>query len=268
MPLFLDRHDLPGATAQDLAHAHVKDLDVQDKFGVRYISYWFDPKTETAFCLAEGPDMQAVNECHKQSHGLEAARIIEVDPSAVGAFLGRITDHPAGEPYVETAVRAILFTDMAGSTQMTGELGDAGAMSVLHAHDHIVRSCLSACDGNEVKHTGDGIMASFSSVTKSIECSINMQREFAAHNDKNEHHPVRVKIGLSVGEPVTENGDLFGAAVQLAARMCEHAEPEEVLVPAAVKDMAMGKGYHFEGGGPVELKGFAEPVSVFRVVWR
>ena len=67
MPLFLDRHDIPGVTAVDLAIAHARDVQIEKQYGVRYITYWFDPSRGTAFCLAEGPDAIAVEAVHRDS---------------------------------------------------------------------------------------------------------------------------------------------------------------------------------------------------------
>ena len=78
---------------------------------------------------------------------------------------------------------------------------------------------------------------------------------------------MRVRIGLAAGEPVTESDDLFGAAVQLAARLCSRAEPGTILVSSAVHDLAMGKGFTFRKRGRLRLKGFDEPLAVFEVAW-
>src|SRR5215213_8293678 len=86
---------------------------------------------------------------------------------------------PLSEPYVETAFRVILFTDLEGSTSLTQQMGDAAAMKVLRRHDAIVRSALERTGGTEVKHTGDGIMASFPSVPAAIEAAVSIQRGFA-----------------------------------------------------------------------------------------
>ena len=118
-----------------------------------------------------------------------------------------------------------------------------------------------------MKHTGDGIMASFASVTRSIECAIAIQRALDAHSADAEH-PIYVRIGVSAGEPVAENDDLFGAAVQLAARACNHAAAGSILVSTAVRELCVGKGFAFEARGPFELKGFDELVPLFEVRWR
>jgi hypothetical protein len=156
MPLFMDRHDIPGATAEDVAAAHVQDVRIQEQYGVHYLSYWHDPQADSVFCLADGPDMAAVETVHREAHGLVANKVIEVDPEAVRNFLGRIAEPTLGKPWVETAFRAVLFTDIEGSTNLTQRVGDAQAMSVVRAHDEIVRKHLESCGGKEVKHTGDG----------------------------------------------------------------------------------------------------------------
>ena len=263
----MDRHDLPGATPEDLAAAHIQDVEIQEQYGVRYLTYWFDQESGTAFCLADGPDQDAVNAVHQHSHGLMANRIVEVDAALLGSILGRISEHRPGEAYVETAVRTIMFTDIAGSTELTRALGDAAAMKMLRTHDTVVRRALALHQGNEVKHTGDGIMASFASVTGAVGCAIKIQRDLAGHN-QNSEVPVRVRVGLNAGEPVTERGDLFGVAVQMASRLCAQAEPEEVLVSSVVRELAGGKGYEFRERGHAHLKGFEAPVPLFAVDWR
>jgi class 3 adenylate cyclase len=174
-------------------------------------------------------------------------------------------EHPLGEPYVETAFRTILFTDMAGSTSLTQRLGDARAMAVLRAHDRIVGEALERNGGSEVKHTGDGVMAAFPSVVGAIESAVQIQRRLTDAEDSTD---IRLRIGMSAGEPVTERNDLFGAVVQLAARLCSRAQPGSVLVSGAVRDLAMGKGFEFVKRGRVTLKGFEEPVPVFEVIWQ
>jgi class 3 adenylate cyclase len=269
MPLYMDRHDLTDATAVDVAGAHVLDLAVQEQFGVRYMSYWFDYDRQSAFCLATGPDREAVVGVHRQSHGLLPSEIIEVDPSAVERLLGPLVEHAPGEAYEDTAFRAILFTDLSGSTAMTQRVGDAAAMQVLKTHDRVVREALRLHSGSEVKHTGDGIMASFRSVIDAVSCAITIQRNLAAQLAEvvGEERRVAVRIGIAAGEPVTSNGDLFGAAVQLAARLCDRAAPGAIVVSSPVRDLAIGKGFTFGKARQVRLKGFDEAIRSFEVTW-
>jgi Protein of unknown function (DUF4242)/Adenylate and Guanylate cyclase catalytic domain len=262
----MDRHEFVGLTAEEAAAAHLKDMEVQGQFGVRFVTYWFDVERQTAFCLGIAPNKESMEGVHRASHGFMPYQIIEVDRGNVERFMGGITEHPPGEAYVDTAFRMILFTDMEGSTSLTQKLGDARAMALLRTHDEIVREALAHNSGSEVKHTGDGVMASFPSVTGGIRCAVRIQDRLREANESLEA-PLRVRIGLAAGEPVTERDDLFGAAVQLAARLCAKAEPGTILASGAVHDLALGKGFAFRKRGRLRLKGFDEPVAVFEVEW-
>ncbi len=268
MPLYMDRHDLPDTTTPtEIAVAHSLDVGIQDKYGVKYLSYWFDYERHTGFCLVESPSRDAAEAVHRESHGIVANSIIEVDPQRVNEFLGHPPRAEVGKPYVATAFRTVLFTDIQGSTALTQRLGDIGAMRVLRTHDHLVRDALRTSGGLEVKHTGDGIMASFSSVARAVECSISIQQRIADHVAEQPDEAFRVKIGLAAGEPITEGDDLFGAAVQLAARLCDQAGADGILVSAAVRDLCIGKSFGFLEHGELKLRGFDEPVRAYTVHW-
>jgi class 3 adenylate cyclase len=266
MPMFMDRHDLPDATAADLAAAHMRDLEVQDQFGVRFVTYWFEPEAASGFCLIEGPDAESVEEAHRAAHGLLPSHVIEVDQAGVRGFFGRLNTHPPGEAYVESAFRAILFTDIADSTRLTQELGDRAVMRVLREHDSIVRTALARFGGTEVKHTGDGIMAAFVSAYQALGAGIEIQREL--HERDAAEHALHVRIGVAAGEPVTEDDDLFGTAVQQAARLCACAQPGSIVVSSGVHDLCRGKGVRFSDRGPIAVKGFEEPIGHYEVDWR
>src|SRR5260370_33806548 len=96
--------------------------------------------------------------------------------------MGAILEPELGEPFAHTAFRAILFTDIEGSTARTMRVGDAGAMRLLRAHDAIVRSALATNGGLEVKPTGDWVMASFTAVPEAVQCAIEIERQWAARN--------------------------------------------------------------------------------------
>ena len=276
MPLYMDLHKLDGATAEDVAKAHIQDEEIQGKYGVKYLTYWFNEAVGKIFCLVDAPSVNAAVTVHREAHGLLADEIIEVDQGAVQGFLGKVEEAPAtiepsgsgGEPSIDTAFRAILFTDIEGSTALTQRLGDAGAMELLRVHDALIRDALHAHNGSEVKHTGDGIMASFVAVSGAVACAIAIQTAFASHNDQTRDTPIRVRIGLTAGEPVMENDDLFGAAVQLASRICDCAEPGAILVANMIRELCMGKGFLFADTGDIALRGFEDPVRLYEVRWR
>jgi class 3 adenylate cyclase len=269
MPMYIDRHDAPGVSPQDLADAHLLDVSVEERHDVRYHTYWFDPDNGAIFCLAEGPSKEAVEAVHRESHGLLASTILEIDATApLNEFFGSLPSYPVGTPYTAPAMRAILFTDVCGSVAQTQALGDDGHMQLLREHNEIVRSELVARDGREVKHTGDGIMASFTSIVDAVDFAVAGQRRMYARN-QDAPTPFDLSIGISAGEPVTdEHDDLFGAAVQLAARLCAAAAPGDIAASAGVRELCIGKAFRFEDRGVLELKGIPEPTKAYSVSWR
>jgi adenylate cyclase len=110
-------------------------------------------------------------------------------------------------------------------------------------------------------------MASFTSASRALRCSIAIQRAFAEHNESAEE-PILVRIGLNAGEPIAEDEDLFGTAVQLAARICGQAEPGQILAPIVVRELAAGKQFLFADLGETELRGFEDPVRLYELRWR
>jgi class 3 adenylate cyclase len=181
---------------------------------------------------------------------------------AIDEFLGE--PEPIAHVSVPGGPVTILFTDITGSTALTQRLGDARAQELLRTHNTIVRDALKAHGGNEIKHTGDGIMASFPFASRALECAVAIQRAVEAQTDAQ----LRVHIGLNAGEPVAEDADLFGTAVQLARRVCDHAEAGQILVSNVVRELAAGKGVLFSDIGEVVPKGFEEPVRLYEVRWR
>jgi len=193
----------------------------------------------------------------------------EAVASAIDEFLGEGEPAPAGaEQHAAGGVCTILFTDVEGSTALTERLGDAKARAVLRNHERIVREALRAHGGAEVKAMGDGFMASFSSATRALECAVAMQRAFAAHDDEHPETPIRVRIGLNAGEPVAEDEDLFGTAVIMAARVCAHAQPCQILASNVVQELAAGKGFAFSDRGEATLKGLDKPVRLYELHWQ
>jgi class 3 adenylate cyclase len=267
MPIFLDRHDMHGLTAADIAEAHRKDLEAQERYGIRFLTYWFDEARHTGFCLIDAPDVATAMRVHQEAHGNVAVDVIEVDLSAVEAFLGRISDpkavHPEDKPRFDAALRTVMFTDIVDSTGMTARLGDARGVEMVRAHDAMVRRALGDHQGREVKHTGDGIMASFSDTTAAVRCAQAIQQAFAAFNAASDEK-LRVRIGVDVGEPVADSNDLFGNTVHTAVRLCQTAEPDAILVSGAVRD-ALDGGAELVDRGARALKGFAHPIHVYEV---
>jgi class 3 adenylate cyclase len=272
MPIFMDRHYTEDATREGITNAHEKDLAIQDKHNCKFITYWFDDDRQTGFCLVDAPNKEALQDAHDEAHGGIPHEIIEVDPAIVQGFLGRVKDPepvaPQGEIQIDSAFRTIMFTDLKDSTLMSTIFGDAKALHLVRVHNALTRNALRENHGSEVKHTGDGIMASFDSVTNAVKCSIAIQRAFEAYNQEHPHESLFVRIGMSAGEPIEESGDLYGKAVNLAARLCAHSEPDQILAAEIVRDLCQEKTISFMDKGKITPKGFTDPLRVYEVHWR
>jgi class 3 adenylate cyclase len=212
--------------------------------------------------------------------GIEGARLLTTESRAVRAswedpavraaidgFLDEGSDTPPARAEMKRAgagVTAVLVTDLVGHTEMMQRLGDDRGRAVLREHERITRDLLKQHGGAEVKTMGDGFMASFASVTKAMDCAIALQRAFAAH----EGEPLQVRVGLNAGEPIEEDGDLFGSTVIMASRIAAKAGTGEILIPEPLRHLLTGKSYVYTDRGETMLKGFEDAVRLYEVRWR
>jgi class 3 adenylate cyclase len=257
--------------------AHKQDLEIQDDFDVNMMTYWFDEERSTAFCLAEAPSAEALRDLHAHAHGFVPNEVTEVDPMIVQAFLGRIedpvadsdTDEGSDQGEVGAAYRSIMFTDLKDSTQIAVQLGDEKAMHLLRVHNAMTREALRANNGREVKTTGDGFLLSFVNAADALDCAIAIQEAFKDYNERYPEEKLFVRIGVAAGEPIEEKGDLYGAAVNLASRICDRAKAGGVLIAQIVHDEIKDEkqNLEFAPGGKLTLKGFDQPVDVYEVLW-
>jgi adenylate cyclase len=169
---------------------------------------------------------------------------------------------------VTSSTVTILFTDMVGSTDLTQSIGDAAAQDVIRAHNFIVRAALSHHAGREVKHTGDGIMASFDEPIDAVNAAIEIQQRAVEHNAKWPKLPLGLRIGMNTGEPIIEENDYFGTTVQIAARVCAAAGLAQVWLSADSKALLPASTpWTFFSHGPQRLKGVKAAHELFEVVW-
>lgn len=274
MPVFMDIHELHGANAKSVAEAHTADVAMQARYGVDYVKYWFNEKSGKVFCLCTAPDAASARSVHEKAHGLVAEQIIEVEPNLAEALLGGGGIAPTGQVVLpngkelDTAVRTVLFTDIVGSTSLTQRIGDDAALELVAFHDTVVRNAITLNEGREVKHTGDGIMASFVSADCAVRAAIRVQHELATSGFERRGIRLRVRIGAAAGEPVEHHNDLFGTTVQLAARLCSTAKPDEILVSESVLELCAGHSLPFRDLARFPLKGFDEPQIAAAVDWQ
>jgi class 3 adenylate cyclase len=268
MPVFIDIHDVAGVTTDDVARAHLLDLHVQSHHGVDYVKYWVNEKQGKIFCMCNAPTAEAADAVHREAHGMSAARIMELTPEMAEAFMGAAEADANGAVLIpdsneiDPGTRTILFTDIVGSTDMTQRLGDEIAFAILQTHDRVVRAAIAGAKGREVKHTGDGIMAAFVSAAAAVRCAIEIQEKIRQSSAEHPNQPLQLRIGLAAGEPIEHHHDLFGATVQLAARLCARANPEQIMMSNAVAELCIGKALPMIDAGAVVLKGFDQPVHV------
>ncbi|MDA0769832.1 MAG: hypothetical protein BZY79_01805 [SAR202 cluster bacterium Casp-Chloro-G4] len=163
----------------------------------------------------------------------------------------------------------IMFTDIVGSTAITERLGDKRSRTVFKVHDDIIRRHIQAHGGVEVKNMGDGFMLSFNSARKSVACAISIQRELRQYNRDNPDAALLLRMGMSVGEPIREEQDMFGKSVILAARISAKAEARQILVCNIVHALTASIGdIDYNDIGEFELRGITEKQRLFEVVWR
>ncbi|MDQ3953796.1 MAG: adenylate/guanylate cyclase domain-containing protein, partial [Actinomycetota bacterium] len=162
----------------------------------------------------------------------------------------------------------ILVTDLVGSTAMFDRLGDEKAERLLRAHLGELRDLVRSFGGVEVKSTGDGIMAAFPAAWLATECAVAMQRELHLRNERGEDEPLHVRIGLHSGDTTADRHDYYGIAVAVAARLCDKAPTDGILVSSVTRGLVGSRGGHtFADAGIPALKGIDEPVQAGALEW-
>jgi class 3 adenylate cyclase/tetratricopeptide (TPR) repeat protein len=160
----------------------------------------------------------------------------------------------------------ILFSDVEGSTDLRTQRGDAVAHRLLRSHEDVVRSCLGPYDGREIKALGDGFMIAFASTRKALSCAVAIQQGLAQRNRAAPGEEVHVRIGINTGEVVVEGDDLYGQAVNAAARIAARARGGEILISEVVRALiGSGPDFSFTDRGRFRLKGFPERWRLFAV---
>ncbi|HYH62565.1 MAG TPA: AAA family ATPase [Solirubrobacterales bacterium] len=162
---------------------------------------------------------------------------------------------------------SILISDLVGSTGLETRVGPAIADDLRREHFAVLREAIAEKQGEEVKNTGDGLMAAFTSASGAIECAELMQQLMERRNRKSEEH-LHVRIGISSGEATVEDGDYFGMPSIEAARLCDKAPSDGILVSASTRILAGRRDQEsFESVGELDLKGIPDPVEAFAFSW-
>lgn len=160
---------------------------------------------------------------------------------------------------IDRVLATVLFTDVVESTKRAAEIGDRNWRVLLDQHDHAVRQQLARFRGREVKHTGDGFLATFDGPARAVHCA-------SAIGDALQSLGIVVRAGLHSGEIERKGDDISGIAVNIAARIAAMAGPGETLVSSTVKDLVAGSGLRFDDRQFHTLKGLPDPVHVYAAV--
>lgn len=162
---------------------------------------------------------------------------------------------------------SILITDLVGSTALASRVGRSRTDELRREHFGLLRTAIEACDGREVKNTGDGMMVAFSSASAAVGCAVRMQQLIERRN-RFADEELHIRIGIGAGEATVEDGDYFGMPTIEAARLCEEAPSDGILASAVARMMAgPGEGRSFESVGMLELKGIPDAVEAFAAAW-
>ena len=245
MPLYMDQHDLRGVSPQALAAAHLCDLEHQARYGVRFVSYWHHERAESGFCLVEAPGPSVVEAVHLAAHGNVPNRVIEVDWESVEGFLGRVREPSPGLPWEDIAARTILC---ASAAESNGSNDLAGAALARHSK-HLVSRETTARGGRPLGSPGmpaGPALGCFVSAAAAVECALALQGTLAPLASLYDGSPVRMRIGISVGEPVDGFFGLFGETVHLATLLCAGALPGTTLVSSHLYELEEIQEYQFK----------------------
>ena len=216
MPIFMDRHDVSEpVTAEDIAQLHQEDIKVQHQFDCRGLTYWFDDKRKTAFCLIEAPDADAIRNMHNHAHGQVPHSVIEVEASIVESFLGRLEDPEKAQDTAlniinDPAFRTIMVITLEQSSLLHND--PAPTTSFLHHFRNAVGNILNIYQGTVVRQTGTQYLISFKSVSNTVHAAVDIRSLFNDAATNSTH----LKIGISAGVPVTKQPSLFEDAITLA----------------------------------------------------
>ena len=220
MPIYMDRHDVSKeVTAENVAQLHQEDLKVQDAFNCRGLTYWFDDKRKTAFCLVEAPDAESVHKMHNHAHGVVPHSIIEVDGQLVESFLGRMEDpetSPGAELKVidEPAFRFLLAVQIQIGHLNKGQL--KGLASTINACKNRIVEVVNESSGRVVRQDGRNVLISLTSAEHAVNCGVSLKH---VSGDIGSH--LSLSMGLDAGLPVEGNKSIFEDTINTSRRLCE-----------------------------------------------
>jgi AraC-like DNA-binding protein len=235
----MDRHNVSDTvTADHVAQLHREDLKIEHKFNCKGLTYWFDGKRKTAFCLVKAPNKQAVLDMHNHAHGVLPHKIIEVDENIVESFLGRIEDPEIEQTNELTIINEPAFRVLMvikKSTYLSRLEANQFSLFSQKFHNSVLKS-IKYFKGRIVKRDNYNYLASFSSVSNAVFCALKIQSNFKYITPKFDLPNRKINVALSTGDPVSNRENIFEDAIVLATRMCEMVN-EQLVISNEVKSL-------------------------------
>lgn len=238
MPIYMDLHIVPGVNAKDVADAHSMDVLMEKEHSCKCLTYWIDELRGHVFCLIDAPNKESVIELHNRAHGLVPSKIIEVQPTLVHSFLGRITD-PENAQLTEsgliilddTSYRIIMNVQIADAVLLAHKYGKEVAKEQTTRFYTITKELVQKHNGREVRREGNELIASFVSGEKAFlaACAINEQL--------NSIGELQLRINIHAGEPIMQTDKLFGDTVDMLKRMNFVRNNRAIHLSGAVKEL-------------------------------
>ncbi len=240
MPIYMDYHITPGASAKDVAQAHAFDVEHQDEYDCRAITYWMDENRGTVFCLFDAPDKESVIKLHNSTHGFVPHEIIDVNSQVVEAFLGRLHDpegyYELSNPNLriinDPAFRIIMVTQTEDERLIKNKLGAEKTIELLSLHHNIVREQVQKFEGREAELGNDGFVVSFVSVMQAIDCAFAIRKSLHVAAEF-----LKFKIGIHAGIPVNKSNRIFGRTIDFARYLCSLGNDNQILLSSVVKSL-------------------------------
>lgn len=235
MPLFMDLHKGVEFTLEEVKRAHIADLEVQDKYGVRYIQYWVNDDAGMVFCLMEGPNKEACAQVHREAHGEIACNIIQVEKGDYDLLMGLtqvdkddLVQNQQGQP--DPGYRVFVSVNFVGPSRYLIE------------PEFLAGKILKEHGGREIIHPGQEILGVFNSCGQAVNCANTIQSRVKKFlNQDQRFKGVEYRIAVGAGEPVTENDGLFRDTICLVRRLTALAGKNQVLISSLVKDLCLGR---------------------------
>ncbi|MCC6288735.1 MAG: DUF4242 domain-containing protein [Chitinophagaceae bacterium] len=239
MPLYMDFHHIENVTVEDVKRAHMADVAIQDKYGVRYLQFWVNQEAGTVFCLIEGPDPETCEKVHQMAHGNIACALTEVETGFYEMMMG--TGHTVNDyglvqkknGFLDTGYRTILVVSLYGITRATAS-SDLSMLLTPNWARKIVREQMERFAGRHLTwDADDSIVAVFDDATDAVSCALLIKNTLEQFEPK--HPEVIFKMGLSASQPVTKEGDFFKEAIKLGHRLSLIASNNQILTCALVR---------------------------------